>query len=314
MIRNVAIELLNLIKNNSGIDKKDLYTNPNLDIQKIIDIILSETRCSVTDCQGNYSRFGSSTDIRIIRNLINIFISNTNEIPPEIVCMALRKEETFGPFLKINFEKKYEQQNKIYELEMEKIFPNDFYTSIFEENIEVRNAFIEKILKPYVKEVIFENDVLMSKSPLGAFISKLITTPKTKEMVNILTDLKLNDVNTLIIVKELDENSKAIEYISITILSNILGLGVASTSTGLKAFEYLKEEAKDSKLPSKAMITFIILNITSFTIFPTTIISIRNNFGATNDMDVLLIIMVVTFIGTLVGIILDKIFNKVMNR
>ena len=140
-------------------------------------------------------------------------------------------------------------------------------------------------------------------------------------MFNILKDTgylkKLSKLLSKIIkplFKELDENSKAIEYISITILSNILGLGVASTSTGLKAFEYLKEEAKDSKLPSKAMITFIILNITSFTIFPTTIISIRNNFGSTNDMDVLLIIMVVTFIGTLVGIILDKIFDKVMNR
>ena len=214
MIRNVAIELLNLIKNNSGIDKKDLYTNPNLDIQKIIDIILSETRCSVTDCQGNYSRFGSSTDIRIIRNLINIFISNTNEIPSEIVCMALRKEETFGPFLKINFEKKYEQQNKMYELEMEKIFPNDFYTSIFEENIEVRNAFIEKILKPYVKEVIFENDVLMSKSPLGAFISKLITTPKTKE--------KLEKDLISILSKELKSDEILIENIANYIIVNIM--------------------------------------------------------------------------------------------
>ena len=32
------------------------------------------------------------------------------------------------------------------------------------------------------------------------------STPKTKDMVKILTTLKLNDVNTLIIVKELDEN------------------------------------------------------------------------------------------------------------
>ena len=31
-------------------------------------------------------------------------------------------------------------------------------------------------------------------------------TPKTKEMVNVLNSLKLTDVNTLVIVKELDEN------------------------------------------------------------------------------------------------------------
>jgi len=33
-----------------------------------------------------------------------------------------------------------------------------------------------------------------------------VKTPKTKEMMSILTSLKLNDVNTLVIVKELDEN------------------------------------------------------------------------------------------------------------
>ena len=33
-----------------------------------------------------------------------------------------------------------------------------------------------------------------------------VTTPKTKEMQNILTGLKLDTVNTLVIVKELDEN------------------------------------------------------------------------------------------------------------
>lgn len=216
MIRDVAIELLNLIKNNSGIAKHEIYEGQNMDIQKIIDIILSETRCSITDEQGNYSRFGSSTDIRIIKNLINIFLSDLKEIPPEIVCMALRKEETFGPFLNIKFEKKYDKENKSYELEMEKIFPNDFYTSIFEKNIEVRNMFIEKILKPYVKEVIFENDILMNKSPLGAFISKLFTTPKEnekliKDLIKILkTELKSDE--------ELIENIA--NYIIVNIMSN----------------------------------------------------------------------------------------------
>ena len=80
MIRDVAIELLNLIKNNSGIAKHEIFEGQNMDIQKIIDIILSETRCSITDKQGNYSRFGSSTDIRIIKNLINIFLSDLKEI------------------------------------------------------------------------------------------------------------------------------------------------------------------------------------------------------------------------------------------
>lgn len=117
-----------------------------------------------------------------------------------------------------------------------------------------------------------------------------------------------------IFFKELDENSPAMEYISITLLSNILGLGIASTSTGLKAFEFLKEEAKGNKLPSKAMVTFIILNITSFTIFPTTIITIRNNFGSVNEIKTITMIMIVTLLGSGLGLVLDNFFNKVRRK
>lgn len=117
-----------------------------------------------------------------------------------------------------------------------------------------------------------------------------------------------------IFFKELDENSPAMEYISITLLSNILGLGIASTSTGLKAFELLKEEAKGNKLPSKAMVTFIILNITSFTIFPTTIITIRNNFGSVNEIKTIIMIMIVTLLGSILGLVLDNFFNKVKRK
>lgn len=215
MVRDVACELLNLIKENSGLNFKELNNSSKIDIQKIIDIALSETRCSITDEQGNYSRFGSSTDIRIIGNLINIFLSNIKVIPPEIVCMALSKEETVGPFLKIDFEKKYNNEDATYDIEMEKIFPNEFYTSIFENNKEIRANFIDEILKPYVKEVIFENDILMSKSPLGAFISKLITRPKDRE--DYIEDLKI------ILKKELNCEDNLIDNIANYIIINIMG-------------------------------------------------------------------------------------------
>lgn len=215
MVRDVACELLNLIKENSGLNFKELNNSSKIDIQKIIDIALSETRCSITDEQGNYSRFGSSTDIRIIGNLINIFLSNIKVIPQEIVCMALSKEETVGPFLKIDFEKKFNNEDATYDIEMEKIFPNEFYTSIFENNKEIRANFIDEILKPYVKEVIFENDILMSKSPLGAFISKLITRPKDRE--DYIEDLKI------ILKKELNCEDNLIDNIANYIIINIMG-------------------------------------------------------------------------------------------
>ena len=67
--------------------------------------------------------------------------------------------------------------------------------------------------RDYSKKQNRKERVLAIKS---ALVSKLedfvvvenltVKTPKTKEMMSILTSLKLNDVNTLVIVKELDEN------------------------------------------------------------------------------------------------------------
>jgi len=74
-----------------------------------------------------------------------------------------------------------------------------------------------------------------------------LTTPKTKEMVNILTDLKLNEVSTLIIVKELDENTilasrnisnvLLIEASEINVLDLVAANKVLVTKEALKAIE-----------------------------------------------------------------------------
>ena len=74
-----------------------------------------------------------------------------------------------------------------------------------------------------------------------------LTTPKTKEMVNILTDLKLNEVSTLVIVKELDENTilasrnisnvLLIEASEINVLDLVAANKVLVTKEALKAIE-----------------------------------------------------------------------------
>ena len=74
-----------------------------------------------------------------------------------------------------------------------------------------------------------------------------VTTPKTKEMINILTDLKLNDVNTLIIVKELNENTilasrnisnvLLIEASEINVLDLVAANKVLVTKEALEAIE-----------------------------------------------------------------------------
>ena len=67
--------------------------------------------------------------------------------------------------------------------------------------------------RDYSKKQNRKERVLAIKSALTSKLEDFVVvenltvkTPKTKEMMSILTSLKLNDVNTLVIVKELDEN------------------------------------------------------------------------------------------------------------
>ena len=113
---------------------------------------------------------------------------------------------------------------------------------------------------------------------------------------------------------EIPSNHESLNYISINLVANILGLGSASTPFGLKAIKKLQELNPKKDTISRSMITFIILNISGFTIIPTTIISVRSMNNSSNPTIVLPIIIIVTFLSTLIGLILDRFINKVKNE
>lgn len=91
-------------------------------------------------------------------------------------------------------------------------------------------------------------NAVVSKLQDFVVVDKLtVATPKTKEMINILTSLKLNDVNTLIVVKELDENTilatrnisnvLLIEASEINVLDLVAANKVLVTKDALEAIE-----------------------------------------------------------------------------
>ena len=218
MIKDATTIMLKLIKQNEGLNQSELFDN-DMELQKIVDIILSECRCSIIDKDGNYTRFGSSTDIRIIKMLIQIFLSNIKEISPEIVSIALTKEGVIGPFKKISFEKKFDEEKQRYDIEIGEVFPKDFHVNLFKTNLNVREEFMNNIIKPYVKNMIWENDSLMNKSPITSYISKffakLFITPKSdEETVKELSQILNSGIN--------ESNKDLIENISNYIFINIM--------------------------------------------------------------------------------------------
>jgi spore maturation protein A len=112
------------------------------------------------------------------------------------------------------------------------------------------------------------------------------------------------------IFKELDTDSYAYELICSNMVANILGLGAAATPIGLKAFKELQKMCDNKEVPSRSMLTFIIINCSSLTLFPTTIISLRKLNGGNTSFSVILMMIAATTISTFIAIILDQIFYK----
>ncbi len=97
--------------------------------------------------------------------------------------------------------------------------------------------------------------------------------------------------------------------IAINITSNLLGMGNASTPSGMNAISGL--DTKSSKYATSAMIMVIILNSTSLQLIPTTVIGLRVTAGSTSPTDIIIPTLIATIASTLAGVLLVKLFSKI---
>lgn len=108
--------------------------------------------------------------------------------------------------------------------------------------------------------------------------------------------------------KELSE--KAIEYMSMNISTNVIGVGNASTVNGIKAMEELQKENPIKSLPNDNITTFVLINTASLQLIPTSMIAMRALYGSENPSAIIVPVWIVTIIALIVGLISIKILNK----
>lgn len=117
-----------------------------------------------------------------------------------------------------------------------------------------------------------------------------------------------------IIFPEIPDGDPAIGYISSNIVMNMLGLGNAATPFGLKAMSELKRLNNNSDVASRSMITFLVINTSSVTIIPTTVISLRLMYGSINASEIVSVTIVTTFLSTIIALIIDRLFYFLWRR
>lgn len=113
---------------------------------------------------------------------------------------------------------------------------------------------------------------------------------------------------------EVPEDSKANDYIASNMLANILGLGWAATPFGLKAMTELQKinlaQGGKKEVASRAMCTFLIINISSLQLIPVNIIAYRSQYGSVNPAGIVGPAIVATLASTLAAVIFVKVTDR----
>lgn len=105
-------------------------------------------------------------------------------------------------------------------------------------------------------------------------------------------------------------SKEAIEYMSLNITSNMIGVGNAATINGIKSIKELQKINDKKERPNNNMTTFIVLNAASLQIIPTNMIAMRALYNSQNPTAIVIPIWIVTITSLIVGLLAIKILNK----
>ena len=96
---------------------------------------------------------------------------------------------------------------------------------------------------------------------------------------------------------------KAKEYISLNIVSNLLGIGNAATINSLNGIEELQKANNNPQKINKSMAIFIALNTASMQIIPTSMISLRVLYNSNYPEKIIIPVILISFISLIVSVI-----------
>ena len=113
-----------------------------------------------------------------------------------------------------------------------------------------------------------------------------------------------------ILFPNLKKESKAINNIALNMTANMIGLGNLATPVGIKAMKDMQEENKDKTKLSKSMVMFLVLNMASIQLIPTTVIGLRISYGSRSPSEIVIPILIASLVSAMVGVFIVKIFYR----
>ena len=192
---------------------------------------------------------------------------------------------------------------------MNKIWLSIFFVSIIYGSFTGRVQEVSNAILNVPKETI---SLLITLVGSACFWSGIVKIMEKAGIVKWLCQ-KIRPLFKLIMPSFHDE--EALEYVSMNIAANILGLGYGATPSGLKAIKRMQElNTGDKQEATDEMVTFLILNTAGVTLIPTTVISIRSALGSLNPADMIILPIIATFTSCLSGLLVDYYYRKKKNK
>ena len=104
-------------------------------------------------------------------------------------------------------------------------------------------------------------------------------------------------------------HKEAEEAVCMNISSNLLGLGNAATPFGIRAVDEMTKRGSLQKTDS-SLAAFIVLNTSSISLVPTTVIAIRSAYGSASPFDIVPAVILTQTVACAVGILLVKVLYR----
>ncbi len=96
----------------------------------------------------------------------------------------------------------------------------------------------------------------------------------------------------------------------LNMVANFMGMGNAATPLGINATKELHKLNGYKAVASNEMCMFVVINTASLQLIPTTIISLRQGYGATSPAEIFLPVWMVSIAALVVGVTVAKILEK----
>ena len=117
-----------------------------------------------------------------------------------------------------------------------------------------------------------------------------------------------------LVFPRLRKEKYVLEAISMNITANILGLGNAATPLGLEAMRRLQSVNSNTAFASDEMVVFVVMNTAAMHIIPTTVATMRGQYGSEDPMEIMPAAFLTSFCALMTAILVAKTGNRLSKK